>query len=211
MSEENVEELANEDDTAEEQSEKDLLEEQVRAAFDESVSAEDEEDDVKMAMIGAGATFKNVTRFYNKFMIDAGMAISKADRSQIVDDTLEGRDLESEEDFDSAVAALVEAVQGSTERSAAALVRSYAKKNDLTVYSKPKGEGASRVTFRSTFYEWIVANPDATEADAKAYVMGEGAYGPTSANVQAHASAHLNVFAMTRRLVATIRGVAQAA
>jgi len=200
------EELNEAADLETEQEEVDTTEEEVRAAFDEGVSVDLEEDDLKLNMIGAGATFKNVTRLYNKFMIDAGLAISKDDRNQIVADTLEGRDFDTEEDFDAASAALVEAVKGATARSASSLVRSYAKKNDLDCYAKPKGEGTSRVTFRSTYYDWIVGNPDATLDQAKAYIMGEGEYGPTSENIQKHASAHLNVFSMTRRLVAKLRG-----
>lgn len=211
MSQENemIEDAA--DDQAE-QEEQSNLEEEVRAAFDTALDSELDEDEVKLAMISEGATFKNVTRLYNKFMIDAGLAISKADRSQIVEDTLEGQSFETEDDFDSAVSLLVESVKGATARSAAGLVRAYAKKNDLEVYTKPKGDGEPRITFRSTYYAWIVANLDATEDDAKAYIMGEGAYGPTSENIQKHLSSHMNVFKMTRKLIASVRGdTAQAA
>ena len=187
--------------------EADAAEAKIRESFDASISAEQDDDEVKLNMIGAGATFKNATRLYNKFMIDAGLAISKADRNQIVEDTLEGRDFDTEEGFDAATAAIVDAVQGATERSGASLVRAYAKKAGMECFAKAKGDGAPRITFRSTFYNWIVSNPDATAEEAKAYIMGEGEYGPTSENIQRHASSHLNVFAMTRRLVAKVRGV----
>jgi hypothetical protein len=176
---------------------------EIRAAFDVSVSDSSEEDDVKMAMIGAGATFKNVTRFYNQFMIDAGLAISKADRDQIVADTLEGLDLETEEDFELAVGNLTAAVQGATERSAAALIRSYGKKNELPVYSKPKGEGSGRVGFASQFYDFLVANPTVSEDAAKAYVMGEGENADTSENVKRHISHYMGIWGLANRIVAS--------
>ena len=59
------------------------LEAAILEAFTASVEIK-EEDAVKMDMISKGATFKNVTRLYNKFMIDAGLAISKSDRSQLI-------------------------------------------------------------------------------------------------------------------------------
>jgi len=176
---------------------------EIRAAFDVAVGGELEEDDVKMAMIGAGATFKNVTRFYNQFMIDAGLAISKADRDQIVADTLEGLDLDTEDSFQNAVGDLVAAVQGATERSAAALIRSYGKRNDLEVYAKPKGEGSGRVGFASQYYDFLVANPTVSEESAKAYIMGEGDYVETSENVKRHASHYLAIWKLVNRIVAS--------
>lgn len=147
-------------------------ENEIRNAFDEAITAEKEEDDIKMAMIGAGATFKNVTRLYNQYMIDAGLAISKADRNQIVEDVLEGCDLDTEELFDAAVNALVESIKGATDRSAASLIRAYAKKNEIEVYVKPKGEGGSRNPFVRIFHEQLIENPKMTEDELKAIIEG---------------------------------------
>ena len=194
-----------EDQTNEEfdvENQEDAIDE-IRLAFDAAVLEEADEDDVKMAMIGAGATFKNVTRFYNQYMIDAGLAISKADRNQIVEDTLEGLDFDSEEAFDNATGNLVDAIQGATERSAASLVRSYAKKNELACYTKPKGEGAGRTSFASKFYDFLVANPGTTEDVAKAYIMGEGDNEDTSNNVQNHLSHYLGIWKLARRVEGT--------
>ena len=49
-----------EQEQEEEQSEEVNVAEQIREVFDEQVG--NDEDDVKLAMIGAGATFKNVAR-----------------------------------------------------------------------------------------------------------------------------------------------------
>jgi len=156
-------------DTAEEvQTEEEIdVNAAVREAFDAGITEEAEEDGIKMSMIGAGATFKNVTRLYNEYMIDAGLAISKADRNQIVEDTLEGLDFETEEDFDSASSKLEEALTGSTERSAAALVRAYAKKTEQQCYAKPKGDGSARNPFVTLFHKSLVENPKMTEKDLK--------------------------------------------
>lgn len=170
--------------------------EAIRSAFEESISNDKEEDEVKMDMIQAGASFKNVTRLYNQFMIDAGLALSKSDRNQIVESTLEEADIESEEGFNAAVAALLESVKGSTERSAAALVRSYAKKNDINAYTKPKNEGTGqgRTGFASLYYEFLRENPACTKEEAKAYINGEGEHPDTTENIRKHESHYLKIW-----------------
>ena len=141
--------------------------EEIRSAFSVALDENKEEDDVKMAMIGSGATFKNVSRLYNTFMIEAGLAISPADRKAIVSDTLTGRDLSTEEGFDEAVTALTAAVTGATDRSSAALARSFAKANEVDVFVKPKSEGSSRNPFVSLFHAALIENPRMEEQGLK--------------------------------------------
>lgn len=198
--EDNVEELIPADAVNTEEENANALNEAIRASFDEAVASESDEDDTKMAMISGGATFKNVTRLYNQFMIDAGFAISKEDRNQIVADTLEGRDFETEEDFTAATTALVEAVKGATERSAASLIRAYAKKAELPCYVKPKGEGAARPSFASSFYDFLVSKPSMTKEEATAYIMGEGDHADTSDNVQKHLSHYLGIWGLVNKI-----------
>ncbi|MCP4321365.1 MAG: hypothetical protein GY804_02955 [Alphaproteobacteria bacterium] len=170
------------------------LEEAIRASFDSAVAEELAEDDTKMRMISSGATFKNVTRLYNQFMIDAGFAISKEDRNKAVEDTLEGREFDTEELFDEAVAALVEAVKGSTERSAAALVRSYCKKNELDIFAKPKSTGNGRTSFASKYYDLLKSNPGISKEEATAYINGDGDNEDTSDNVKKSKSHYLAIW-----------------
>ena len=172
--------------------------EAVRASFDAAVEAGSDEDDTKMAMIAGGATFKNVTRLFNQFMIDAGFAISKEDRAAAITDALEGRDFETETDFNDAVSAVVEAVKGSTERSGAALVRSYATKAEMPCYTKPKGEGSSRTSFASAYYDFLAGNPSMSVEDATAYITAES----NSENVKKHASHYLAIHSLVNRIAA---------
>ena len=72
------------------------LEVAIRAAFDAAHAAGKEEDDIKLDMIGAGATFKNVTRLFNQFSVDAGLTVSKEEKDQILLDVLNGADLADE-------------------------------------------------------------------------------------------------------------------
>lgn len=181
------------------------INEAIREAFDSAIGDESEEDSIKMVMIGAGATFKNVTRLYNQFMIDAGLAISKEDRNKAVEDALEDKVLDSEDTFNAAVEELMESVKGSTERSAAALIRAYAKKNDVDCYAKPKSEGKGRAGFTSALYDFLIANPECDEAEVKALVNGEGDHPETSENTKRHMSAYLGVHKMVKQIVANTK------
>lgn len=174
--------------------------ENIRIAFDEAVGEELDEDSAKMAMIGAGATFKNVTRLYNEFMINAGFAISKADRNQIVEDTLEGRDFETEEDFEAAAKALEEAIAGSTLRSAGALVRSYAKRSEIPCYAKPKSEGI-RSNFHDRFCSFLESDPQMSQDAAVAFINGENGHQPTSENIKKKSARYIREWEMVNKIV----------
>ncbi len=181
------------------------LETLIRNAFDASHAAGKEEDEIKLDMIGAGATFKNVTRLFNQFSVDAGLTVSKEEKDQIIAGVLSGADLSTAEGFDSKVAELMAALTGSTDKSAAALIRAYAKKNGLEVFKKAKGgTGEAKTGFAGKFYEWLVANPTSTVAEATAYIQGTDGHEETTENVKRHQSHYLAI----HRLVNRVAGVA---
>ena len=145
---------------------KEELEATARAAFDEqtaNLNAEDIDDDqVKLAMLQVGVPFSSVTRMFNQFMIDAGFALSREERDEMIERIVGGADdIESQEGFDDVVSQLVDEGNGViTERMAGAMIRGYAKKNELNVYRKqPGGGGGGGGGFRNAFFELLRANP----------------------------------------------------
>ena len=148
------------------------LVEVIADAFKVAVESELDEDETKLSMIQAGATFKNVTRLFNTLMIENGFAISKEERDEIVADVLTGSDLSTEEGFDSASAELVSRVKGATERSAAALIRAHGKKNEVEVYAKPKVSAAPRNPFVTSFHSALIENPSMTEEELRELIAG---------------------------------------
>ena len=167
----------------------------IRDAFNSAIEGEADEDSIKLGMISAGATFKNVTRLYNQFMIDAGLAISKQERNELIDSTLEGKEFDTEESFNSAVEALIEAIVGTTERSAAAMIRAYAKKNELDCFAKTTASTGERQDgFKAKFYKFLESNPLMSRDEAMAFINGEGDHDETSNNVKKHASNHIAVW-----------------
>ena len=176
----------------------------IRSAFDAAHAAGKEEDEIKLDMIGAGATFKNVTRLFNQFSVDAGLTVSKEEKDQIINTVLSGADLSTEESFNAKVAELQASLQGSTDKSAAALVRAYAKKNGLEVFKKAKGaSGEAKTGFAGKFYEWLVANPTSSVEQATAFIQGTDGNEETTENVKRHQSHYLSI----HRLVNRVAGV----
>lgn len=181
------------------------LEVAIRAAFDAAHAAGKEEDDIKLDMIGAGATFKNVTRLFNQFSVDAGLTVSKEEKDQILLDVLNGADLADEATFNAKVEELMARLSGSTEKSAAALIRAYAKKNGIEAFKKAKGStGEAKTGFAAKFYDFLVANPECTVAEATAFIQGTDGNEETSENVKRHQSHYLAI----HRLVNRVAGVA---
>ena len=140
--------------------------------FNQGMEKEAPEDDIKMKMIGAKsvANFKNVTRFFNQFMIDTGRAITREAKATIVSENCDGADLADEKGFNEAVKAIAKAATGVTDNSAASLVRAWAKKAEVECFAKPKGTGAVRNPFVTNFHDALVANPKMDEAGLKAVI-----------------------------------------
>ena len=181
------------------------LETLIRAAFDAAHAAGKEEDEIKLDMIGAGATFKNVTRLYNQFAVDSGLAVSKEEKDQILLTVLNGADLSDEVTFNAKVEELMARLSGSTDKSAAALIRAYAKKNGIEAFKKAKGgTGEAKTGFAAKFYDFLVANPECTVAEATAFIQGTDGHEETTENVKRHQSHYLAI----HRLVNRIAGVA---
>lgn len=155
------------DETATEEAKPDLS--KVLGIFEVGMEKGMEEDDIKMKMIGAksAANFKNVTRIFNQFMIDTGHAISREAKTEIVEAHVDGADLASEEGFNEAVSAIAKEATGVSEKSAASLIRSWAKKAEVECFSKPKGSGAIRNPFVTDFHAALIANPKMDEQGLK--------------------------------------------
>jgi hypothetical protein len=146
----------------------------IRDAFDDAIAQDKTEDEVMLEMIGAGASFKNVKSLYTSYLIEEGMLDSRAEKAEIINTTLEGIDLSTEDGFNSAVAALEESLKGVNSKSAAASVRQYAKKNELEFFKKPKGAGVGRSGITNDYYTWLKGSVPVTDKDVAEWVDAFG-------------------------------------
>ena len=173
-----------------------LIDTPIGAAFTKNVD-DKTEDEVKMQMIAAGSTFKSVTRQFNELMIESGRAMSKKDRDENVELIAAEYDLADENDFNQAVSDVIDAVSGTTEKSAAAALRAYGRKNEIDTWKKPKGEGKSG--FASLFYGILATGP-VSEEDAIAFIQGSGDNAETSPNVKNHQSHYMAIHGLVQQV-----------
>jgi hypothetical protein len=146
---------------------------EIKNAFNAGVAAGKEEEEIKLDMIEAGAKFKNVARMYNKLSIDAGLVIPKQKRDSIVEASVIGRDLSTVEAFNAVVDDLVSRLNGTSKKSAAALVRGYAKATGMEVYKKEVVSGTGR-SFTRNFYAALIDNPNMTEEEVHDFIVANG-------------------------------------
>jgi len=143
----------------------------IRAAFDDNV--DEDEEIVKMAMLQAGCKIKAVSRLYNTFMIDSGQMASKEEKDDALDAALTDLDLSDEDTFNEAVETLVVNITGASEKSAAAMARAWAKRNEVECYTKPKGAPRGE-SFIDKLGDALVENPEMTDKECEAYVRENG-------------------------------------
>jgi hypothetical protein len=172
----------------------------IKDAFTAAVEGGNTEDGVKMAMIGAGATFRNVTRLYNHYAIEAGLAMSREDREELVKNVLEDIDPSDEEGFSDAVDTIMENGAGVDESTAARSLRAYCKKNDIAFWVKPKGEGREGTGFTARYYNALVANPSMTKEQASDLINGRNGQEATSENVKRHETQYQAIRALANRI-----------
>lgn len=176
MSEENA--VFEDEEVVDQQSEEVAAEDEgpteIEVAFQDGMEAGKEEDEIMLDMIAAGATFKSVKTIYNKCMVEGGFVNSRAEKTEIVNETLKGADLSTEEGFSAAVEALMANLTGVNERSVAGSIRQYAKKNELDVYKKPKGEGAGRSGITSKFYDFVKENTPLSKEQVATWIEENG-------------------------------------
>mgnify|MGYP000391920405 CR=1 FL=1 len=174
------------------------IESLARSTFDNGVENGQDEDQIKMDMIGVGCTFKNVTRLYNKFLVDSGITMSKEELAGAIDAVFADSDITTEEGLDAAVASLVESTREVSSRSAMSRIKSYAKKQGVAFFVKPKGEGIRLTGFHTSYHEFLLSNPD--EAQARAFILGEGDNEKTSENIKRNIKRHLETWTLTNSI-----------
>ncbi len=143
----------------------------IREAFDANVG--NDEEVTKMAMLQAGCKIKAVTRIYNEFLVDSGMMASKSDKDEALEAACKDVDLTDEDIYTGVINDLVESVTGATETSAATMVRSWAKRNEVECWKRPVGSGR-KSGFRADFYAALKANPSMTSDEVKDIVEEKG-------------------------------------
>ena len=146
----------------------------LRAIFESGNDNDKDEDAIKFDLLNGGAKFSNVNKIFKKYSIEFGFDLSKKDRDAKLHEILEGYDLSAEESFNNLAEQVSTDLPGMTTQRAAVAIRAYAKRNELVVYKRPKGEG-SRSSFHADFHTWLVdTTPFPTQVQAETYINEHG-------------------------------------
>ena len=143
-----------------------------QAFIDGTNDGDFDEDEVKMAMLQAGAKFKTVSRLFGQYMVDHGLALSKEERAKFINGILKDSDLLMEDVFNAAIADVIEGIPNANEKSVGSLIRSWCKANDQEFYKKPQGQ--VRTGFKSLLYDALVIDPEMSDADLSAFITVHG-------------------------------------
>ncbi len=168
----------------------------IKQAFIDGINSSKEHDAIKIAMIGAGASFKNVNRLFNAFMIEDGHIVSKEEKDTILSEVLDGLDLTDSDTFESAIVELAQRLQVS-ELSSVASIRQWAKRNDLPFYKKAKAESTGeRSNITSRIFNWIIENPTANEEALVEFLKEVG-----TENTLKHTSLYKGILGIANKIV----------
>jgi len=174
----------------------DPIYEAIKTAFTQAVESELDEDGIKMAMIGAGAKFKNVAALYNKLLVELGFVKSKEEKAEILSDVLEGTDLTDETTFNDCVFQIMERAEV-TDKSAAAMLRQWAKKNEVEYFKPEKPTAGEREGFTTKIFDWIKDNHEKSADDLVAYITSFD-----SGNLLKHKSRYVSALNMAKAIAA---------
>jgi hypothetical protein len=162
-----------EQETTEETNEENEIDQAISAAFQVTMDDGKDEDEVKMAMIGAGCTFKKIAALYNRLMVEFGYQKSRAEINEILDNILGSQELTDEDIFYGCVEQLCERLE-IEEKSAAARIRTWAAKNDVEYFKPVPTGGAGRSNFDDRMYAWLLENMDSGIEAFEAYLNDVG-------------------------------------
>jgi hypothetical protein len=146
----------------------------IRKSFDAGIAGKMTEDQIKMAMIKAGASFKNVTRLYNQFAQDAGLITSKEEREKLIDENCKDKNLADEGVYTEVIDRLVGLIKGTNESAIVRAVNKWAESNKVEVFKKPKGTGGGRSGFREDFYAALRQNPNMSKDELDTLIKEKG-------------------------------------
>ncbi len=136
----------------------------IREAFFMSMKSCKSKDDTIYQMLEAGATFSEVPKLYNEFMIEAGLKLSSEDKNIVLDECLTSGLLDTEDGFKKAIKEVVNRIIGCNEKQASYYIRTWCRKNDVECYRKTTGPG-SRNPFVKRFYLALIENPGMTKEE----------------------------------------------
>lgn len=141
-------------------------------AFTDGMSSDLGDDKIRVDMVMAGATFNKVSSIYTHLQEDAGYITSKEDKEAALDEITDVFNIDTEEGLKEAIESFVNMVKGVTETSAAGMIKSYAKREKMVIWTAPKAEKLLR--FKGEVLKALRHNPMMTATEMVEFVKTKG-------------------------------------
>ena len=133
-------------------------------------------DAVKMNMMTAGVPFSKLNSLFNSISIDKGYAVNPKDVTEGLKELIPEIPWADFTDWESqvqkAIDHLADTVDGATPARALTLARAFCKEEEIELPTKPRagGGGGRSSKLAAAIVDLVVANPEATVAEAYAVV-----------------------------------------
>lgn len=138
------------------------------------------EDEILVTLIqDGGFGYKKAGRLMNQALVELGVKMSAKDRYEAVCELLTENDFAPTEwsEVQSVIEYIAQEIDSTNEKQAAAAVRKYAKEQGIDLPKRPKGGsggGGRGRGFRGEIFDWMVANPAASNDDFAKWMTGHG-------------------------------------
>jgi len=134
------------------------------------------EDDMGVALVGAGFKFAKAGRLVIQALESMGHRKSSKERYAEAESLLNSWAFspDSWDDVDGAAENLEEQIDATSKAQAISCIKKFCKAMEIELPAKPKGTGTPRNSSDAQFYEWALAHRDATADDVESFVIGLG-------------------------------------
>lgn len=138
------------------------------------------DDEIVVALITAGFTFKQAGRLMQSSLEGLGVRMSSKERNAHVEELLVEHGFAPTEwsDVTSVVTWIAEQLDATDEKQAMKSVVRFAKENEIELPAKPKkapgGGGLRADSFRGQMHQYMIDNPTGEESDLVAFVEALG-------------------------------------
>lgn len=139
----------------------------VENVIEEGVANDRTDDEMLVAIVNEGISFKSAGRLFKQIMEEKGYRVSAAERAEEASKILADADFkpESYSDVAEMIAKITQSVNDTTDKQALVAIRKYAKENGIDMPKKSAGAGrASGGGLLEGIANWMLANRDADEA-----------------------------------------------
>lgn len=168
-------------------------------------AAEKSEDDILVEIVQSGISFGKAMKMLRSSLQSLGLAISPKDRAA------KAATIMSENEYAPKTHAevlkmaeyLQKEITDTNEKQAIALIRKFCKDTEIELPKKEKGAGSAVGGFKQKMFDWMVANPTASEKEFTAWIVND------QGKKETLAKRNFPIFELASKMAESIAGAAE--